>query len=349
MRAAQLEGKSDFEPRQRVTVMAPATSANLGSGYDCMGLALDMWNEVTLERSDKFSIVVEGEGVDDIPLDDTNLVVVGVKAAFAAVGEPMPIIKYILKNRIPHGRGLGSSSAAIAGGLIAGLALAGRRLNVSDAEEVLQLASDIEGHPDNVAPALYGGIQLGIWSTHAERWNTRRIPVPHGLIFVMFIPTFVGKTSELRQVVPKKVPMEDAVYNMGRVGWLVSCLLAGDTKQMRDGFDDRLHQRARGDAVYKHLFPLLDAAYGAGATGCYLSGAGPSVMAITTGGLGDFFTQKDDKYRTDHLVAAAMRETADKLGVEGQVYITHPAHTGAVVVSADPPYSTSLLAYNGDT
>lgn len=341
--------KEDFQPRQSVTVQSPATSANLGSGYDCLGLALDMWNEVTVERAPKFSIVVHGEGTDDIPLDDSNLVVVGLKAAFEAVGERMPTMKITITNRIPHGRGLGSSSAAIAGGLVAGLALAGKRLNVSDHEEVLQLAATIEGHPDNVAPALYGGVQLGIWSSSEVRWMTQRIQIPHGLIFVMFIPAFVGKTEELRKVVPKKIPIEDAVYNMGRVAWLVSALLSGDTKGLRDGVDDKLHQRARGDAVYKHLFPLMDAAYGAGAAACYLSGAGPSVMAITTGGLGDFFTQKDDKFRKDHLVAAAMRECADALGVEGQVYITHPAHTGAVVISADPPYSTPLLAYNGDT
>mmetsp|Transcript_28474 Transcript_28474/g.34789 ORF Transcript_28474/g.34789 Transcript_28474/m.34789 type:complete len:268 (+) Transcript_28474:254-1057(+) len=190
--------------RRKVTVQVPATTANMGSGYDCLGMALDMWNELTVERSSKFEIIAEGEGADDLPLDETNLVVVGLKSAFGAAGKPVPPLKYHMINKIPHGRGLGSSSAAIVAGILAGLALTGHRLEVQGKEGVLQLATEIEGHPDNVAPAMYGGIQLGLYSEEEKRWATERLSLPHGLIFVMFIPTFVGKTSELRKVVPKK-------------------------------------------------------------------------------------------------------------------------------------------------
>jgi len=337
------------ETKRSVRVQVPATSANLGSGYDTLGMALDMWNEVTVERSSDFSITVEGEGCDDIPLDETNLVVVGVKAVFDAIGRPMPTLRYHLKQRIPHGRGLGSSSAAIVGGILAALALTGHKVNAHKTEEFLQLALLIEGHPDNVAPAIYGGIQLGIFSERHNRWMTSGIPVPNGLIFVIFIPNFVGKTNELRKVVPKTVPIEDAVFNMGRTAWLVNCLLTGKTDDLREGFDDRLHQRQRGKHVYPHLYPLIDAAYTAGAVGAYLSGSGPCVMAITTGGAGDFFTQCDATCRKDAAVAAAMRNVADDLSIEGKVFVTHPAHTGGIVVEADPPYSTPLLAYNGET
>merc|ERR1719440_786139 len=252
-----------FGPRKSVTVLVPATSANLGSGFDCLGMALDMWNELTLERADKFSISAEGEGADDVPLDESNLVVVGVKAAFKALDLDLPTLKYSLRLRIPHGRGLGSSSTAI------------------------------EGHPDNVAPAIYGGVQLGIFSSFEGRWMTQRVALPHGLIFVMFIPASVGKTEELRKVVPKQVKLQDAIHNMGRIAWLINALLTGKTNYLREGFEDRLHQKQRGDAVYHHLYPLIDAAYEAGAVGAYLSGAGPSVMAWTSGGKGDFFTQRD--------------------------------------------------------
>jgi len=334
--------------RRSVTVQVPATSANLGSGYDCIGMALDMWNELTVERAESFSITVEGEGAEDIPLDDSNLVVVGVKAAFAAAGKPVPPLRYHLVQRIPFGRGLGSSSAAIVAGILAGLVIAGHKLDVQGKEQLLQLATEIEGHPDNVAPAIYGGVQVGLYDALEKRWATERVNLPHGLVFVMFIPSFVGKTSELRKVVPQEVSLEDAVFNMGRLAWLVLALTSGKPQNLRVGLEDRLHQPQRGEKVYHHLYPLINACYEAGAAGAYLSGAGPVVMAITTGGSGDFFTQSFTQ-RTDQKVAAAMNATAEKLGIEGKVYITHPTNVGGVVVRADPPFSSDLVVYNGET
>ena len=327
----------------------PATSANLGSGYDCIGMAVDIWNELTLERSDKFEITAVGEGADELPMDETNLVVRGCKAAFDIAGLEMPPLKFTCTQRIPHARGLGSSSAAIVAGILAGLAINGHKLDIQGAEGMLQLATEIEGHPDNVAPAIYGGIQLGIYSSQEERWMTGRVPVPHGLIFIIFIPAFTGKTDELRRVVPKEVPMKDAVFNMGRLAWLVNCMVTENTDDLREGLEDRLHQPQRAEAVYKHLYPLMDAAYNAGAVGCYLSGAGPSVMALATGGKGDFFTQQDENERCDAQIAEAMTRTAAEYGIEGRVYITHPTQTGGVVIHADPPYSNAATTYNGET
>jgi homoserine kinase len=336
------------EEKQSVTVQVPATSANMGAGFDTIGMAVEMWNEVTLTRANKFSVTVEGEGADDVPRDESNLVVVGVKTLFEAIGVEMPVMHYHCKNRIPHGRGLGSSSAAIVGGLLAGLAIAGRTLDVRGAEQMLQLGLKLEGHPDNIAPALYGGVQLGIYSERCQRWMTSRVALPHGLIFVIFIPGFTGKTSELRRVVPKTVPIADAVYNMGRLAWMLTSLFTGNHTDIREGFDDRLHQNQRGEAVYPYLRPMIDAAYQAGALGAYLSGSGPCVMAITQGASGDFFTQCDADHRSDGHVAAAMQKVAVQMGVEGKVYITQPAHSGGVVVAANPPFSTPLMVYQGD-
>jgi len=340
---------SQPEEKRSVTVQVPATSANLGCGYDTLGMALDMWNEVTLTRSDKFEIICEGEGVDDIPLDETNLVYVGVKVAYEAMQKPVPNFKYELKQRIPHGRGLGSSSAAICGGLLAAMAISGHKLDTHGAEELLQLAVSIEGHPDNVAPAIYGGLQMGLYSNFEKRWMTSRVQLPHGLIFVIFIPGFTGKTTELRKCVPKEFSAADCVFNMSRIAWLVNALLTNDIKHLKEGFEDRMHQRQRGDACYPHMQPLIDAAYEAGAIGAYLSGSGPCVMAIADGGIGDFFTQSDQVQRKDIAIAAAMRSVADDMKVVGKVYVTHPAACGGVVIAADPPYSTPLLAFNGDT
>ncbi len=334
--------------RRSVTVQVPATSANLGSGYDCLGIALDIWNELTLERADTFSISIEGEGADDIPLDDTNLVVIGVKAGFKAAGKPVPTLKYTLKQQIPHGRGLGSSSAAIVAGILGGLVIAGHKLDVQGREELLQIATAIEGHPDNVAPAMYGGLQIGLYDSASERWCTERVTTMHGLVFVMFIPSFLGKTEELRKVVPQNVNLSDAVFNMGRIAWLILALTTGKAENLRIGFEDRLHQPQRADAVYSHLYPLIKASYDAGAVGAYLSGAGPVVMAITTGGAGDFFTQSHSQ-RNEQQVASAMMECAERLEIDGKVYVTHPTCVGGVVTKADPPFSSSMLVYNGET
>merc|ERR1740124_1068430 len=141
-----------------------------------MGMAVDLWTEVTVERAEAFEIVAEGEGAAEMPKDATNYLVIGVKAAFEVAEKEMPILKYKVVSVIPYPRGLGSSSAAIVAGIIAGLVLAGHRLPTWGSEALLQIAAGIEGHPDNVAPVIYGGIQLGIHT--GTRWTTERIPLP---------------------------------------------------------------------------------------------------------------------------------------------------------------------------
>ena len=143
------------QPRQSVTVRVPASSANCGPGYDCIGLAVDLWTEVTVSRSEKFEITAEGDGAAEMPKDDSNYIVTGVKAAYDTAKKPMPPFKYHVVSRIPYARGLGSSSAAIVAGIIAGLVLAGHRLPVWGSESLLQIAATIEGHPDNVAPVSF--------------------------------------------------------------------------------------------------------------------------------------------------------------------------------------------------
>jgi homoserine kinase len=339
--------------RNSVKIDVPATTANLGSGYDCIGMAIDLHNELTVTRSDKFEITVEGEGAEFIPLDETNIVCIALRKAFQIAGKPVPPLKYHLKQGIPHARGLGSSSAAIVAGLLAGLVLTGHRLDVQGKEELLQLATEIEGHPDNVAAAIYGGCQMCIYSSREKRYKTERLSLPHDLVCVAFIPeplsTAPGKkTEQLRKVVPQIVPLKDTVSQVGHFGWLVHALITGKIENLRDGFEDLLHQRQRAEAVYKHLLPMIDAAYEAGAVGAWLSGAGPTVLVLVSGGAGDFFTQMPT-YRRDNQVAEALRKVAAQVGIEGNVYVTHIANTGGVVIAADPPYSTSLLTYNGMT
>ncbi len=328
--------------RNKVVVRVPATTANMGPGYDTLGMAVDMWSEFTIERADKFEVICIGEGADDMPLDDTNLVCFGVKSAFKVAKKQVPTLKYTLVNRIPYARGLGSSSAAIVGGLIAGLVLAGHRVPTWGSEELVNLACEIEGHPDNVAPALYGGIQIGI---HAQqRWVTERVNIPPGLQLVSFIPDTIGKTSTARNVLSDNISRSEAVFNIGRTAFLINALASNNIDNLRWGVEDMLHQPQRGAAVYPHMSPCIEAALQAGASAAYLSGAGPTIMAITSGASGDIFTQRA-KERVDTKVAEAMLAAADKCKVNGNVYISGPVEGGAVVVSADPPFTQGLVRY----
>lgn len=331
--------------RTSVTVRVPATSANMGPGFDCLGMALDMWSELTVERANEFSIEASGEGSDQVPMDETNLCCMGVRKAFEVAGEKVPPLKYICKNRIPFARGLGSSSAAIVAGLIAGLVLTGHKLTCWGEESLLQLAAQIEGHPDNVAPAIYGGIQLGIHT--GVRWMSERVTVPAGMQVVVFIPDTIGKTSDARAVLEKNVSRSDAVFNVGRAAWIVNALNMQRFDQLRYGAQDRLHQPQRADKVYPHLYPLIDAATKAGANAVFLSGAGPAVLALTSGASGDIFAQRE-KERVDTAVAHAMLAATESAGFKGQVFITQPVETGAHVVHAEPNYSNRLLKYRGD-
>jgi homoserine kinase len=305
-------------------------------------MAVDMWSEYTIERSDRFEVICEGEGSYDMPLDETNLVCSALRAAFEKAGKPVPILKYHLVNKIPYARGLGSSSAAIVGGLVAGFVLAGHRVPTWGSEELLNLAANIEGHPDNVAPALYGGIQLGIHT--GSRWMTERVNIPPGLQCVCFIPEAIGKTSTARGVLSDTITRKEAVFNIGRVAWLINALATNNIDQLRYGVQDALHQPQRAGAVYPHLNPLIEAAVATGASAAYLSGAGPTVMAITSGASGDIFTQRANE-RVDMQVAEAMLAAAAKCDTKGQVFITAPVQSGAYVVSAEPNFSKGLVRF----
>lgn len=363
--------------RDRVVVRVPATSANLGPGFDCLGMAIDIWNEITVERASEFSIQVEGEGASMIPTDaipgsgaPENLVVKAMRKAFTHAGEvPMPPVKVITRNIVPVCSGFGSSSAAIVGGLIAGLVLAGKELRVRgadgvDPEELLQLATEMEGHPDNVAPAIYGGIQLSIVfdeqmdAGRKQLAMSRRVPFPAGMRLVAYVPgeaarlgTGADKTEEMRNLLKPHVPRSDAVFNIQRVALLIDALHRGDLEALQSATKDRMHQPIRGEKAYPHINAMMQAATDAGAHGSFLSGAGPTVIAICSGASGDIFTQKRDE-RQETVVAEAMRRALDSLPSEvskawggGQFYIVSPSNRGAHVVTAEPKFSDSLATF----
>ena len=298
---------------RRVTVEVPASSANLGVGYDVLALALDLHLRVTVEIVDSAenSLAVEGEGADRLRLDDSNRFLSGLWRGLLELGAKWPgAFAITMANEIPLGRGLGSSAAATVAGLVAAGALAGAPL---DPERVLALASEVEGHPDNAAAALHGGFVV------VAGGRVVRYPVPAGLRAVLLIPERELATDAMRAVLPPTIAHADAVHNLGRGALLVSAFATGDLALLRAMNDDRLHEPYRATA-YPELSALLAAARDAGALGAALSGAGSSVIALC----------RDDSSVTS--VAGALGAAARMLGLAGTARTLLPADAGARVV-----------------
>jgi homoserine kinase len=261
-----------------VKVTLPATTANLGPGFDCLGLALDLCNRTTLrETASGRTIEVTGEGEIDLPGDSSNLVLQSAERLFTKVGRRPAGYHIRQENNIPVGSGLGSSATAVLGGLLAADALLGSPL---DQHELLALANEIEGHPDNVTPALFGGLTLTL--SGEDGLVVERIPVPEQRVAVV-LPDFVLSTRVARKVLPDAVPLADAVFNIGRVGLLVRALETGNYDRLALAMQDRLHQPYR-----LPLIPGMADAFRtgreAGAAAVALSGAGPSVIAFAPKG-----------------------------------------------------------------
>ena len=296
---------------RKVTVRAPATSANMGPGFDCLGIALDIWNVITVEvGADGFHIF--GQGEDDLPRDRSNMVWQSIARVFQEVDRPLPTMSLTCRNDIPTARGLGSSSAALVGGLTAGNELCGRPFSQID---LLQIAAEVEGHPDNVAPALFGGMQIAVFE--GDRVINASVTVPPSLSAVLYIPTLPMPTEEARGLLGSEVPRSDAVFNIGRAALLVRAMASGDLEHLDIATEDLLHQPARQE-IFFPMKNIIRAALGAGALGAFLSGAGSTVLALAT--------------EKEFTIGYEMADAAAKSGIDGEVRITRPTTLGAHVV-----------------
>lgn len=258
-----------------IVARVPATSANLGAGFDCLGLALRLHNDIGLIPEGPFRVDISGEGAETLPRDRANLVVRTVYRFYEAIGRPAPPFSLRMINRIPMTGGLGSSSTAIVGGLLVANRLAGDPMTRDD---LLRLALDIEGHPDNVAPAMLGGLVLSV--VQSGRLTTVQVPFPEGLRAVIFLPGFTISTREARRRLPARVPLDDAVFNVGRAALFVAAMATGRLDLLRTATQDRLHQPYR-QVLFPAMPRLFEAALGAGALGVWLSGAGSALMALS--------------------------------------------------------------------
>jgi len=291
-----------------IVVKVPATSANMGPGFDSLGIALDVWNEVRISKG-PFSIKIDGTGEEELPEDTSNLVYKSFSKVFEEIDEIVPEVKLSCTNRIPLTRGMGSSSAALIGGLMSGNAMAGSPLSTS---EILNIGAKIEKHPDNVAPALLGGVQIGIYDQ--EKLITANVPFPEDLRVVLYVPNQVMPTDQARNILAPKVAREDAVYNIGRSALLVQSLVTGDLQNLKYATQDMIHQPQR----QKQFFPMkniIKAAMEAGAFGAFLSGAGSSILAFTKG--------------REYTIGYEMADAAMKSGLDGDIIFTSPTSKGA--------------------
>jgi len=268
-----------------VRVWVPASTANLGAGFDTLGLALGLYNEIEVECGGDgadLRLVIEGEGAERLQaLGTQNLVARAVTGTLTYLGVPAVGLRVRMLNRIPLSRGLGSSSAAVVGGVAAAAWLAGASLSP---EELLDLALPLEGHPDNITPALLGGLTV---ATLVEgKVRCVKLPVPESLHAIAIIPDFRLPTVKARQALPSMVPRADAVFNVGRVALFLAALQAGRLDLLREGVKDRLHQSYRAPLV-PGMPEVLAEGERAGALACFLSGAGPTLLAMVAGEAGD--------------------------------------------------------------
>lgn len=260
-----------------VTVRAPASSANLGPGFDALGLALEVHDEVTAQvvDGDDLVIEVEGEGEADVPRGPEHLVVRSMEAAFDLMGVTRPGLRLRCRNVIPHGRGMGSSAAAIAAGIVLAKNLVDG-VEVLDDRATLQLAHDLEGHPDNVAAALLGGLTIAWLDGFAAEAVRLDVDVP----LTLFVPPSPVSTELARGLLPETVRHADAAANAGRAALLVAALLQAP-ERLLSGTEDRLHQQYRSQAM-PDSYALVRRLRGEGVP-AVISGAGPTVLAFADG------------------------------------------------------------------
>jgi len=262
-----------------VVVRVPATSANLGPGFDTLGLALSVYDELVVDQldTDAIEIEVEGEGGADVPRDESHLVIRSMRYAYEAMGRRMPGVRLRARNVIPHGRGMGSSGAAVVAGLLAAKGLLTGDVEIGE-NTLLRLATELEGHPDNVAPALFGGLTIA-WMDEGVPEH-KKLLVHRGVAPLVLVPEFTMSTSVARSLQPLQVPREDAVFNVSRSALLIAALTQSP-ELLLAATEDKLHQNYRAQAMPET--DRLVRALRADGFAAVVSGAGPSVLVLADG------------------------------------------------------------------
>ena len=294
-----------------ISVRVPATSANLGPGYDAVGLALSLGMRIGLDRARQPEIEVSGTGEDLVPRGPEHPAYRAARFVAEVVGEPDVHFRLVQENDIPPTRGLGGSAAALVGGAVAANELFGGQIAAPD---LLNIVCELDGHPDNAAPALLGGLVIGTLTPTGI--SAVRLE-PKDLAVAVAVPDFAVSTTAARRALPEHVPHRDAVFNVGRSGLLLGALATGEYGLLRVAMQDRLHQPYRAHLV-PGLEEVIDAALAHGAHGACLSGSGPTVLAFTSRELAP-------------AVAAAMKKTFEAGGTTARSWALEVDLIGARV------------------
>ncbi|MBE6022128.1 MAG: homoserine kinase [Cellulosilyticum sp.] len=257
-----------------IKVKVPATTANMGPGFDSIGMALTMYNIVYAEQIEKGLEIIIQDGNSNIPTNEDNLIYKTICYFYDNIGEPVPGIRLVQQDSIPHTRGLGSSAACIVAGLHIANAMS---QSFFSKEELVQMAAQIEGHPDNTTPALLGGMTIGAMNENDMKYV--KIRVSDTLNFSVMIPNFTLSTELAREALPKEVSLQDAVFNTSRAALLAASMINGDMDNLEMATQDRLHQPYRSKLI-PNMEEILEKARCYGAKGTFLSGAGPTLLAI---------------------------------------------------------------------
>ena len=298
-----------------VTVKVPATTANLGSGFDCLGAALTLYNQFRFSLSPRevLQIVATGAEADRVATDASNLVYQSFTKLYDHLGKTPPPVRIEIAMDVPLARGLGSSATAIVGGLLGANQLAGSPLSQ---EEVMQLAIALEGHPDNVVPALMGGCRLAASGIDRD-WEICDVPWDQSVVSIVAIPDFELSTAEARRVLPTQYTRADAIFNAAHLGLLLRGLETGRSDWLRSALQDRIHQPYR-QALIQGYESVQSAALAAGAYGMVISGAGPTLLTLA------------DPAHAE-VVRSAMSSAWAEQGVNAQVELLQIDKQGAIV------------------
>lgn len=307
----------------KVSAQVPATIANLGCGFDCLGLALPVYNTVTIEET-----VLPGSGieiniidesnindVENIPHDKNNIVFKAIELLYNYIGQSPNELKISINTGIPVARGLGSSASVIVGGLFAANELLGRP---ADEAVLLSIATEIEGHPDNIAPAILGGVVLSDWEEDGSV-ITNKLPWPEDWTVTICIPDYELSTEISRSVLPKEVSMRDAVYNLRHSAMFVQAVHTKDSELLKLSLKDKLHQPYRMKLV-PGLNQIMDnLKHEEGVFGCVLAGAGPSIAVIQNGSKGD-------------IIKEIVADTWNNINVNAKIYTFPALNEGAKII-----------------
>ena len=289
-----------------IKVRVPATSANMGAGFDSLGIALNLYNEFSFREIDEG---ITFKGFPEEFCNEDNIVYQSMMKCFNKVNyKPRGLEICALKQDIPVSRGLGSSSSCIVGGLVGANAIL---KEIFSKDELLQMAAEIEGHPDNVAPALLGDMVVAIMEK--DRVYYEKIKVHKGFKFIPIIPDFRLSTKDAREVLPKEISLQDGIHNVSRASLMIASMISGNKGLLKYACSDKFHENYRSKLI-PWFYEVKDEAYRVGALGSYLSGAGPTIMVIADENSSDFCEDIKSFLKVKSLDWGIYELSVDKLG-----------------------------------